>query len=460
MNPLEVLVISPHFPPTNAADSQRVRFILPYLADADLNATVLAVSPASVRAPLDPWLEAGLADTVPVHRVKGLGVGWCKVPSMGTLTNRAMGALRKVGSRLLSVARRDGRPFDLIYFSTTQFGIHMLGPYWKRKFAVPFVMDYQDPWVNDYYAKYPEIVPPGGRLKYAISHWLAKQTEPSVLKHCSGITSVSSAYPKQLKDRYSFLTEQFPVLVAPFPGDERDLERVRADTSISQSVFNPHDGCKHWIYIGRGGRDMEVALRGFFAALRSRLQITADVTERGQKDVDTPSSLLSAQKLRIHFVGTSYASAGRGIKTVEPIANEYGLQGVVVEHTDRIPYSQTLRCLLDADALIVPGSNDPGYTASKVYPYLLARKPMLAIFHESSSVADVIDRVGGATLVTFYSSENIDRLKKEILAKWFDGQAFAMAKPLNLDKFEVFTARYQAKQLADFFSRVLEREQC
>lgn len=407
---------------------------------------------------MDPWLEVGLPEDLAVKRAKGLGVDWCKVPGFGTLTNRAIGALRRVGSRLLTVACSENKTFDLVYFSTTQFGIHKLGPYWKRKFGVPFVMDYQDPWVNDYYEKHPDIVPPGGRLKYAISHWLAKKTEPSVLEHCSGITSVSSAYPKQLKDRYSFLKNDFPELVAPFPGDERDLDRVRADSSISQNVFNPNHGRRHWIYIGRGGRDMEVALRGFFAALRSRLRVSDDGLERENLNNNASCPLLSASNLRIHFVGTSYASAGHGIKTVEPIADEYGLKEVVVEHTDRIPYSQTLRCLLDADALVVPGSNDPGYTASKIYPYLLARKPMLAIFHKSSSVADVIDRVGGATLVTFDGSENVDNLKNDVLAKWFDGQAYAIARPLDLDNFEVYTARYQAKQLADFFSCVLERE--
>ena len=91
-----------------------------------------------------------------------------------------------------------------------------------------------------------------------------------------------------------------------------------------------------------------------------------------------------ASNLKIHFVGTSYAAFGKGMKTIEPLALEYGLGDIVVEHTDRIPYSQTLRCLLDADALIVPGSDDPGYTASKIYPYLLARKPMLAVFHYRS----------------------------------------------------------------------------
>lgn len=418
--------------------------MLPYLQASGVDSSVLAVDPQCVRSPLDPWLEAGLPNDVSVRRVKGLGVKWCKVPGLGTLTNRVIGALKKVGSRQLLLAREEGRPFDLVYFSTTQFGIHALGPYWKKKFGVPFVMDYQDPWVNDYYSKHPEIVPPGGRFKYAISHFLAKRTEPRVLTNCSGITSVSSAYPKQLKERYSLFMDDFPALVAPFPGDERDLERVRLDAFISQQIFDIHDGLIHWCYVGAAGRIMKTAISGFFSALQSHLAIATGPIDRA--------------RLRIHFVGTSYAAAGCGIKTVEPIAAEYGLNDVVVEHTDRIPYSQTLRCLLEADALIVPGSNDPGYTASKIYPYLLARKPMLAIFHEESSVADVIDRVGGACLVTFDSSENIDRLKNDVLAKWFQGQAYAIAKPLDLDKFEVYTARYQAKQLADFFASVLERE--
>ncbi|MFN7874025.1 MAG: hypothetical protein ACK5PB_01820 [Pirellula sp.] len=442
--PFKLLIVSPHFPPTNAADAQRVRFVLPYLRAADVHATVLAVDPTIVRSPLDPWLEEGLPVDVPVRRVNGLGVGWCAVPGFGTLTNRVIGGVRRGGNRVLSLARREGRPFDLVYFSTTQFGIHKLGPYWKRKFGVPFVMDYQDPWVNDYYAKHPEIDPPGGRLKYTICHWLAKKMEPYVLRNCSGITSVSSAYPKQLKDRYSFLGDEFPVLVAPFPGDYRDFVRVRSDTNAYQNVFDIADGVKHWVYIGAAGRIMETSLRGFFSALSKHLN-DADIS-------------IGRNRLRIYFVGTSYASTGYGVKTVEPIALEYGLEGVVIEHPDRIPYSQTLKCLLDADALIVPGSNDPGYTASKIYPYLLARKPMLAIFHENSSVADVIDRVGGATLVTFDSSENVDQLKNDVFAKWFEEQAYARPRHLDAEKFEIYTARYQAKQLADFFASFLERE--
>ena len=53
-----------------------------------------------------------------------------------------------------------------------------LGARWKQKFNVPSVLDFQDPWVSDYYERHPERRPPGGRLKYGVSQWLARRLEP------------------------------------------------------------------------------------------------------------------------------------------------------------------------------------------------------------------------------------------------------------------------------------------
>lgn len=197
---MKTLIISPHFPPSNAADMQRVRLILPYLKEASVEAEVLGVEAEQVSSPQDPWLVSGLPFDVPIHRVKALGLGWSRFPGFGLLSFRAMGALRCKGDELL----RSGK-FDLVYFSTTQFGIHLLGPSWKKRHGVPFVMDYQDPWVSDYYREHPEVTPPGGRLKYALMDRLNRRNEPRVLKECSGITSVSPDYPKQIAKRYEFL---------------------------------------------------------------------------------------------------------------------------------------------------------------------------------------------------------------------------------------------------------------
>jgi len=468
----KVLIISPHFPPTNAADMQRVRLVLPYLRENGWQAEVLAVAADCVASPVDEWLCAGLPAEVPVHRVAAMGLGWSRIPGLGTLTFRALSALRRQGDALLTTGT-----FDLVYFSTTQFGVHVLGPRWQRKFGVPFMMDYQDPWVSDYYRTHPGITPPGGRLKYWVADRLNRWQEPQVLRHCAGITSVSPDYPKQLRERYEWLKienwesgkqkieidrqtrhltpalspndaerekkaeswkHSLLAITLPFPGDERDLARVR-DGNIRQNIFTPGDGNRHWVCVGRGGADMQTALRGIFGAIQKHGRHAPDFLNN----------------LRLHFIGTSYAGAGRGKKTVEPLAEEFALGGVVREHTDRIRYAQALRCLLDADALFVPGSDDPGYTASKIYPYLLARKPLLAVFHENSSVVELMQNVQGGVVTPFRSGESPESIAERIHKSWFETGRFDMITKLDERAFEPHTAPAQARQLAAFFNQTL-----
>lgn len=452
---MKVLVVSPHFPPTNAADMHRVRLLCPHLASVGIEPHVFAVGSNNVASPVDDWMMTGLPRELPVTRVEAMGLKWGKIPGMGSLDNRSRGALRKVGTQLIRDASRQGGPFDLIYFSTTQFGIHNLGPYWKKRFGIPFVMDYQDPWVNNYYRDNLHIIPPGGRLKYGIASWIGRRSEPRVLKVCSGITSVSDAYPAQLKQRYDFLAQDWPVLVAPFPGDMRDLQRVESDATVQQSVFDPDDGNQHWVYVGRGGDDMHTAVRGLFAALRNLLN-----RDRGGNSNTTSerSEDLNLERLRIHFVGTSYAAKGAGTKTIQPLAAEFGLEGIVNESTDRIAYSHTLRCLLDADALIVPGSNDAGYTASKIYPYLLADKPLLGIFHEESSVTSLIEKVGGGSIVSFNDRDDTNSIAGKVEDMWLSKFPETPYVPLDKAAFEPHTARSQAMQIAQFFKEALQRE--
>lgn len=430
---MQVLIVSPHFPPTNAADHQRVRMLLPYLRDQGCQAEVLAVDSTSVAAPRDVWLSTGLPADVPVHRVRALGLGWGRIPGLGSLTFRALGALLCKGDALVKTGR-----FNLVYFSTTQFGVHVLGPRWKRKYGVPFIMDYQDPWVSDYYLAHPEYAPPGGRLKYWLADQLHRQQEPNVLRSCAGITSVSPDYALQLRKRYGFLPHDWPVEILPFPGDERDFSRVALD-GTRQTIFDPLDGFNHWVYVGRGGEDMGLALRGIFSAVQ-------------RYGKSTPGFL---KNLRIYFIGTSYAGAGRGKKSIEPLAEQFGLSEVVKEYTDRIPYALSLRCLLDADALIVPGSDDPGYTASKIYPYLLARKPLLAVFHENSSVVQLLQKVRGGMVTPFRSGESSEKIAGRIHKSWFETGNFAKINALDEQAFEAHTAKVQARVVVEFFKKCL-----
>ncbi len=428
----KVLLISPHFPPTNAPDMHRVRLVLPFLADNGWQAEVLAIAPASVAAPRDEWMADGLPADVRVHRLPGLGLEWSRVPGLGTLGWRARAAITRKGDELLA---RGG--FDLVYFSTTQWPVHLAGPRWLRKFGVPFAMDYQDPWVNDYYHNHPEVTPPGGRLRYAMSDLLARSLEPRVLRRCAGFTSVSEDYPRQLESRHDWAA-RLPRLVLPFPGSRRDFERAR-ESAPPQDLFDPRDGLHHWVYVGRGGRDMRTAARCLFGALR----------DHGSRH---PEFLRS---LRLHFLGTSYAPAGRGVPTISPLAAEFGISEVVVERPDRLPYAQTLRCLLDASALLALCSDDPAYTASKIYPYLLARKPLLAICHRSGGVAELLDRVGGGVCATF--DERGEGAREVILREWLGAGGWGRTMDLDEPAFAPCLDESSARRLTAWWNGFLGR---
>jgi hypothetical protein len=424
-----VLIVSPHFPPTNAPDHQRVRMALPYFGEFGWRATVLAVRPECVDLVQDPYLQDTLPSDVEVVRMGAISKRLARVVGVGSLALRAGRGIRAAGDVLLSA-----RKYDAVFFSTTLFSLMGLGPVWKEKFGVPYVLDFQDPWVSDYFDKHPEQRPPGGRLKYGLAQWRARKMEPQAVRGAAQIVCVSSAYTEVFLQRYSDLKrDKFSTL--PFGAPETDftaLEKLR----VRQEVFDPKDGLEHWVYVGRGGQDMALAVRAFFRALRRHLN-------------EQPAR---AQRLRIHFVGTDYAPATLARKTIEPVARECGVEKIVSEQTSRLPYFETLRCLQDADALFIPGSDDPGYTASKLYPYILARKPLLAVFHKNSSVVKVMEETGAGTVVTFNGVESLESATQEIYARWFAVQKRETPE-LNRTAFEPYTARSMTRRLCEVFDR-------
>lgn len=426
--PGRVLIVSPHFPPVNAPDHQRVRMSLPYLGEFGWEAHVLAVDPRYVEGFRDPALLQTVPDDVPVTRVPAIPAGLTRRVGLGSLGIRSLGPLTLAGDRLLRTRR-----FDLVYFSTTIFPAMGLGPVWKRRWNVPYVLDMQDPWVSDYYAR-SGVRPPGGRFKYAFAQWLARRGEPRAMRGAARVISVSPDYPTALRKRYPELPDD-RFVVLPFGASERDAELVRKQ-GIRHSVFDPGDGLLHWTYLGRGGADMALALGGLFSALR-RLR-------EGDPRVD---------RVRLHFVGTSYARGGHGRPTVAPLAEELGVGDLVVEQTDRIPYLEGLALLRTSDAVLLIGSDDPAYSASKVYPCVLAGRPLLAVLHAGGLAGEVVRACNAGAVAEFESGRPAEELAARVepeLRRLLDLPA-GYAPPTDREAFAPYTAREMTRKQCEVF---------
>jgi hypothetical protein len=373
------LIISPHFPPLNAADMQRVRMSLPYFKKFGWDAEVVTVDPIYSEIIKDNLLVASLPNNVAVHSIKAFAKRWTSKFGLGSLAIRSLWFYRQKVNDLIR-----SKNFDLIYFSTTAFPVCILGAYWKRKFNIPYIIDMQDPWHSEYYQTKPKNQRPP---KYWFSYRLNKYLEPIAMKTVSGLISVSESYIIDLKTRYPQI-KNIPAKTITFGAFAPDLEIAKNNQHFFTPMLDAH--LSNIVYVGRGGNDMHRAVSKLFEAFKIGLKAEPELF----------------QKLRIYFIGTSYAPNGQGQPTITPLAKKFGIENWTIEVTNRITYYHTLVTLLQADALFIPGSDDPQYTASKIYPYLLTQKPLLAVFNSNSSAIRILDEYGARNVYTYDTVED------------------------------------------------------
>ena len=407
---------------------QRVRMSLPYFASNGWNVEVVMVDENYTDIQIDPLLLQSVPNDIKIHKVKALNKRWTSKLGLGSIALRSSWFYRHQVNRLL----KNGK-FDLIYFSTTQFPVCILGAYWKRKFGIPYVIDMQDPWHSDYYQNKPQAQKPP---KYWFSYRLNKYLEPIAIKNAGGLISVSESYVDMLKDRYPVI-KTIPSAVITFGAFEPDLSIARENQTEFVSLLDAR--FINIVYTGRGGADMHKAIIPVFEVLKKDLS-------------DKENTFYS--RLKFYFIGTSYAPAGQGKPTILPLAQQYGVADHVVEITDRISYYHTLLTLQQASALFIPGSDDPQYTASKIYPYLLTPKPLLAIFNGKSSAIPILREYG---VKHVYDYENVTETN---INDFFSELNNSDPEPplYNREAIDKYSAQQMTLNQCRLFNQVLNRE--
>lgn len=363
-----LLIVSPHFPPVNAPDEHRVRMSLPQFARSGWDVTVLTVDDPTPLAPLDPELSATVPAAVRVVRAPAWSRRWTGRLGVHNLGWRALVPLHRAACRLLRAER-----FDVVYFSTTQFITLPLGRLWRRRFGIPYVIDLQDPWVTDYYERPGAPRPPGG-WKYRIARGIARLLEGWSFRRVAHVFSVSARYIDELAARHAWFDRQ-RASVLTFGASGDDLAAARRSQSDAPPLL-PASNARKVVYVGALGPGFIPALDTLFAAAR--------LADDG------------ARPLEFHFLGTSYAGAGRAASTTAAAAERHGVARRVYERTERLGFIAALRVLLEADAVLLLGTDDPGYSPSKIHPVLLAGRPTLAVGPAGCVLEQKITELGGA----------------------------------------------------------------
>ena len=201
----------------------------------------------------------------------------------------------------------------------------LLGAGLKAAFRVPFVLDYQDPWVGAWGQSVGGG--PGGApdWKSRASRRLGTWLEPKAVNAADAIVAVSQGTIDGIVERIP-AAARLPHGVIPLGFEPDDFTALRAHPPLARH-FDATDGLVHLCYVGTllpaGTGTLRLLLRALARARR-----------------DDPA----ASRLRLHFFGTSNQSDS-AVDRVLPMARECGVADAVTEVPGRLDYLDALSVL-------------------------------------------------------------------------------------------------------------------
>lgn len=424
----KVLVIGCDFSPSSLPNALRLRFLVSHLKEFGWEPIVLTTDTEYSIYPTDQENNKLLPKDLEVIRSNAIPLKYTTHFGLNDIGLRSLWHYWKVISKYCSQGL-----IDIILISVPAFFPMVLGRLANKKFGIPYIIDYQDPWVSDYFLKLPKEKQ---NVKAHIAYRLSKLLEPKALSEASGIIGVSQGTIDGVLERYPLLsnikTEEIPLGIEP-----EDFKYIKSNPR-KNSFYNRDGEFINICYIGVYAPSMEHTVRALFNSFKLGLE---------------EKNLFS--KIKFNFIGTSYSKNSRTQYEITNIAKEFSIQDHVFEYPERVPYLVAIQLMQDAHALLAIGSEEPHYTASKIFPYILAKRPILAIFHEDSTVVDILDKTCAGTVITFNSKEfphiNVEKIKQQLdkitlLAKDYQ-------PPTNWESFQSFTAKAMSQKLARFLDQ-------
>ena len=418
----KVLIISPHFPPSNLAAVHRSRLFAQHLPAFGWQPTILTVHEDYYEETLDPNLAKLLPEGLAIEKVKALKVS--KPRLIGDIGLRSFFHLYKRAKKIIREQK-----ISFLYIPIPSFYVALLGRWLQATTGIRYGIDYIDPWVH----RFP------GSDRFFSRHWistrLAGWLEPIAVKKASLITGVAEGYYKGVKDRNPHLLKTCVFGAMPYGGEKRDHEKVK-ELGLKPYLFDRHPGKLQLVYAG-------AMLPKAYDPLEIMFQVISS----------TPAVF---ENLEIHFIGTGKSPDDPNGYNIKPLAEKYGLwYKSIFEYPKRIPYLDVLVHLNMAQGILILGSTEKHYTPSKVFQGILSGKPLLALLHKDSTALQIIQSTG-AGICSPIDPDHLDKLAEEfsntfnLYASWIKN-----FEPASV-KMEVFE-QYSAASVTNTLAKLLDR---
>jgi len=400
-----VLVIAYYFPPMGLSGVQRTLKFVKYLPQFGWQPTVLTVTPTGYYAQdytlLDELhhyhielLRVGSLDPNRLFRKKGV----VKMPSeplrkfLTFVSDTLFIPDNKIGWKRKAVAAAsellEKKQFNAIFATAPPFTDFLIGEDLKKKYDIPLVLDYRDPWLEYPFKYYP--TPLHKLWNYRL--------EKSVLHSSSKIITTNRRVKELLLRRYKFLTFS-DIVILPQGYDPQDFaDNIPLSPSQNRKMRITHAG----VFYG------DRTPKYFLQALRK---------------VFTDHPELKGQ-IEAYFVGNFHDAFVKMITSMD-LENDVTITGY-------LDHKHCIQSLVSSDVLWLVLDNDR-QSPGKVYEYLGARKPILgcvpdgfvrdalletdaAVLTAPTNVAEIAQ--GILELYSMFKEKRLPRPKEDVVQQY------------------------------------------
>jgi hypothetical protein len=385
-----LLIVAYHFPPEPTAGAQRPYYLARELGRRGWEVTVLT-RPSDEAAPFAEFSTARVGAPIATRQEANAPSRCARLPApiaemlrqVGHFPDRTVGWIPAAVRCALEETRL--RRYDAILSTALPTSTHLTAGWCARIRNLPWIADYRDLWTGN-----PYVVEP------AIRSALQRSLEIRTLRGAAAITAVS-------------------------PALARDLGALHGRSV--HVVMNCHDP-EEWLQIPDDEpAAFDLTFTGSLYGGRRRPDILFEAIRR-LRDNNDPTGT----EATVRFYGTMPS-------TLLDTAGRYGIQDQVVDHgiVSRLDAMRAQR----AAAVLLVLLNDDSRTVeeygSKIFEYLGARRPILAIGPRSSVLREFIAE---HHLGWFASDvdEAADALR-ELYARYRGGEGIAVEPPCSTRAF-------------------------
>jgi glycosyltransferase involved in cell wall biosynthesis len=290
----------------------------------------------------------------------------------------------------------DVNDIDVIISTGPPHSMHLIAERLHQKNDVKWLADFRDPWSDLYYNK--------DFKQLAFAKNKNRKLEESVLKNADCIVTVSNS----LKQEFAKTAKKVEVITNGF-----DDEFVTAENAILDTKFSIS-------YIGLLPKQSNPKL--LFKVLKALCE----------------ESLNFKKDLQLNFIGDISEEVKVVIEENKLLQNTNFVG--YVSHRKAIEYQNTAQVLL----LLIPNvKNNKGILTGKLFEYLKAKRPILAIGPEKGDLATILQETNSGVIVNFDAEE---KLKLEIEALY---QKYKEDKlTVNFNNIEKYHRKELTKKLA------------